>query len=84
MQPSIIPSTCMKSTHIQIRISPEEKRIFKEAADSAGLSVSEWMRRWLRWQAEMVIGRKSKRVVRKPAKKSSRGGIKEAVRQAKK
>lgn len=41
----------MKSTYIQIRISPEEKKGFQDAARLAGIPVSAWVRERLRLAA---------------------------------
>jgi uncharacterized protein (DUF1778 family) len=37
-----------KSEWLKIRISPDEKRAFQQAADAAGISLSAWMRERLR------------------------------------
>lgn len=38
----------MKTDLIQIRVTPEEKKAFQEAADIAGTALSAWMRERLR------------------------------------
>jgi hypothetical protein len=41
----------MKTQGIEIRVQPEEKAGFKEAAELAGVSLSAWMRERLRLAA---------------------------------
>jgi uncharacterized protein (DUF1778 family) len=38
----------MKTTTIQIRLRPEEKQAFEEAAEIAGIGLSSWVRQRLR------------------------------------
>jgi uncharacterized protein (DUF1778 family) len=38
----------VKSDWVKIRVEPEEKRAFEEAASLAGISLSSWMRERLR------------------------------------
>jgi uncharacterized protein (DUF1778 family) len=44
-----------KSEFIKIRLDPEEKRAFQEAADLAGISLSAWMRERLRKSARTEL-----------------------------
>lgn len=37
-----------KSDVVRMRLAPEEKEVFEQAAREAGLSISAWMRRHLR------------------------------------
>lgn len=41
----------MKTTTLQIRLQPEEKQAFEEAAELAGIAVSAWVRERLRLAA---------------------------------
>jgi len=38
----------MKTTSIEVRMTPDEKRAFKDAADLAGIPTSAWIRERLR------------------------------------
>ena len=38
----------MKTTSIEVRMSPDEKRAFQEAAELAGIPTSAWIRERLR------------------------------------
>lgn len=44
-----------KSKLIQIRLAPEEKQAFQEAADLAGVALSAWMRERLRKSARIEL-----------------------------
>jgi uncharacterized protein (DUF1778 family) len=44
-----------KSEFIKIRLDPEEKQAFQEAADFAGVSLSAWMRERLRRSARIEL-----------------------------
>ncbi len=44
-----------KSEFIKIRLDPEEKQAFQEAADLAGISLSAWMRERLRKSARIEL-----------------------------
>ena len=41
----------MKTDVIEVRVRPEEKKAFREAAEIAGISLSSWMRERLRKSA---------------------------------
>ena len=41
----------MKIESIEIRVQPDEKRAFRDAADIAGISLSSWVRERLRLAA---------------------------------
>ena len=44
-----------KSEVVQIRMEPEEKQAFQEAADLAGLALSAWIRERLRKSARIEL-----------------------------
>jgi uncharacterized protein (DUF1778 family) len=44
-----------KSELIQIRLEPEEKQAFQEAADVAGVALSAWIRERLRKSARIEL-----------------------------
>jgi len=44
-----------KSDFVKIRLEPEEKQAFQEAADLAGVSLSAWMRERLRKSARIEL-----------------------------
>lgn len=50
----------MKTTHIQIRVTPDEKRAFKEAASTCNRKLSDWMRLILRHAAGMDLATKDR------------------------
>lgn len=41
----------MKTDLMQLRLNPEEKETFQQAADLAGIGLSSWVRERLRWAA---------------------------------
>jgi len=41
----------MNSDLMQLRLKPEEKDAFQQAADLAGIGLSSWVRERLRWAA---------------------------------
>jgi hypothetical protein len=45
----------LKSEFIKIRLDPEEKQAFEEAADLAGVSLSAWIRERLRKSARIEL-----------------------------
>jgi len=45
----------MKTTSIQIRLTPEEKRTFEMASELAGIALSSWVRERLRKAAVMEL-----------------------------
>ncbi len=45
----------MKSESLRIRLGPEEKRAFQEAADLAGMALSVWIRERLRKAARIEL-----------------------------
>lgn len=50
----------MKTTTLQIRLQPSEKRAFEEAANLAGISLSSWVRERLRLAAIRELERAGK------------------------
>ena len=54
----------MKDERLQLRASAAEKRAFKRAAKSAGLTLSDWLRTICRKQAAKELGEASKGLFR--------------------
>jgi hypothetical protein len=66
----------MKTTTIQIRLRPEEKQAFEEAAEIAGIGLSSWVRQRLRSAAirELEgVGRSVPFVQRIPLRSANNG-----------
>jgi uncharacterized protein (DUF1778 family) len=51
-----------KTESIRIRLEPEEKRAFQEAAGVAGLALSAWIRERLRREARIELERAGKKI----------------------
>lgn len=50
----------MKTELMQLRLQPDEKLAFQEAADLAGIPLSAWVRERLRWAATRELEQASR------------------------